>query len=122
MVALSCHFVDPPIRCSCITGVSQRSGWFTRGETIGIVDHRSRRCRGRLLVEQGIGSGCHPLVKPLAQITLSVNGLMTEKDLLNQVPSFPRIYDGACLGFLWGAGAATAASTTFAGSVECAWG
>jgi hypothetical protein len=62
------------------------------------------------------------LCRPLAQITLSVAGLMTEKDLLNQIPSLPRIIDGACLGFLWGAGAATAAATTFAGSTEFVWG
>jgi len=62
------------------------------------------------------------LVRPLTQITLSVAGLMTEKDLLNQIPSLPRIIDGACLGFLWGAGAATGGLSTFAGSVEFVWG
>ena len=62
------------------------------------------------------------LVRPLATITLSVAGLMTEKDLLNQIPSLPEIKDGACLTWLWGAGAATAASTTFAGGIEVAWG
>ena len=43
---------------------------------------------------------------------------MTEKDLLNQIPSLPQVKDGACLVWLWGAGAATAASTTFAGGLE----
>ena len=62
------------------------------------------------------------LARPLAQITLSVAGLMTEKDLLNQIPSLPEIKDGACLVWLWGAGAATAASTTFAGGIEVVWG
>jgi hypothetical protein len=62
------------------------------------------------------------LAKPLAQITLSVAGLMTEKDLLNQIPSLPVIKDGACLVWVYGAGAATAASTTFAGGVEFVWG
>lgn len=62
------------------------------------------------------------LARPLATITLSVAGLMTEKDLLNQIPSLPEIKDGACLTWLWGAGAATAASTTFAGGVEFVWG
>lgn len=62
------------------------------------------------------------LARPLATITLSVAGLMTEKDLLNQIPSLPEIKDGACLVWLYGAGAATAASTTFAGGIEVAWG
>lgn len=68
------------------------------------------------------GTGALCLARPIAQITLSVAGLMTEKDLLNQIPSLPRIYDGACLVWLYGAGAATAASTTFAGGLEFAWG
>lgn len=62
------------------------------------------------------------LARPLATITLSVAGLMTEKDLLNQIPSLPEIKDGACLVWLYGAGAATAASTTFAGGIEVVWG
>ena len=62
------------------------------------------------------------IVKPLAQITIGVAALMTEKDLLNQIPSMPQIKDGACLGWLYGAGAATAASTTFAGGIEVVWG
>ena len=62
------------------------------------------------------------MAKPLAQITLGVASLMTEKDLLNQIPSLPQVKDGACLGFLLGAGAAVAASTTFAGQTECVWG
>lgn len=62
------------------------------------------------------------IVKPLAQITIGVAALMTEKDLLNQIPSMPQIKDGACLGWLLGAGAATAASTTFAGQTEFVWG
>ncbi len=62
------------------------------------------------------------LCRPLAQITLSVTGLMTEKDLLNQIPSMPVIKDGACLVWILAAGAAVAASTTFAGGAEEVWG
>jgi hypothetical protein len=68
------------------------------------------------------GTAALVLCRPLAQITLSVVGLMTEKDLLNQIPSLPVIKDGACLTWLWGAGAATAASTSFNGSIEGVWG
>lgn len=62
------------------------------------------------------------LVKPLAQITIGIASLMTEKDLLNQIPSLPRIRDGACLGWILGTGAATVAATTFAGQTEFVWG
>ena len=68
------------------------------------------------------GTGALCLARPLAQITLSVTGLMTEKDFLNQIPSLPRIRDGACLVWLYGAGAATGASTTLAGGIETVWG
>lgn len=68
------------------------------------------------------GTAALVLCRPLAQITLSVTGLMTEKDLLNQIPSLPRIVDGACLTWLWGAGAATAASSSFNGGAEYVWG
>lgn len=61
------------------------------------------------------------LVRPLFSITLGVASLMTEKDLLNQIPSLPQIKDGACIGVLLGAGAAVAASTTFAGHIETVW-
>ena len=62
------------------------------------------------------------LARPLASITLSVLGLMTEKDLLNQIPSLPEIKDGACLVWIWSAGAATATATTFAGGIEVVHG
>jgi hypothetical protein len=62
------------------------------------------------------------LVRPLATIPLSIAALMTEKDFWNQLPSAPQIRDGACLGFLLGAGAAVAASTTFSGATETVWG
>jgi len=61
------------------------------------------------------------LYKPLATITLSIQSLAAEKDFLNQIPSLPRIVDGACLGLLLGAGAAVAASTSFFGALETAW-
>jgi hypothetical protein len=68
------------------------------------------------------GTAVLMLVKPLAQIPLSIAALMTEKDFWNQLPSAPQIKDGACLGFMLGSGAAVAASTTFYGSNEVVWG
>lgn len=68
------------------------------------------------------GSAVLILAKPLATIPLSIASLMTEKDFWNQLPSAPQIKDGACLGFILGAGAAVAASTTFSGANETVWG
>ena len=62
------------------------------------------------------------LARPIAQIPLSVASLVTEKDFLNQIPSLPRIIDGACLTWIYVAGAATAGNTTFNGHTEVVWG
>jgi len=75
-----------------------------------------------LSAASGSGTAALVLCRPITQITISVSGLMTEKDLLNQIPSLPRIPDGACLTWILGAGAAVAASTTFNFGTEFVWG
>lgn len=70
----------------------------------------------------GSGTAALILARPLATITIGVAGLMTEKDLLNQIPSMPVIPDGACLSWVYFAGAATGAATTFIGTTEAVWG
>jgi hypothetical protein len=62
------------------------------------------------------------LARPLLTIPLVTAAIASERDLLNQLPSLPRVVDGACLTWLFYAGAATAASTNFFGSVEYVWG
>jgi hypothetical protein len=62
------------------------------------------------------------LCRPLLTLPLVTASVLAERDLLNQLPSLPRIYDGACLTWLYFAGAATAASTNLYGSLEVAWG
>ena len=69
-----------------------------------------------------VGTSALVLAKPLAQITLGVAAMYHEKDLLNQIPSLPIIKDGACLTWIYTAGAATGASTTFMGHTETVWG
>ncbi len=70
----------------------------------------------------GAGVGALCLYRPIFSIPLVAASITTERDLLNQIPSLPRIYDGACLVWLYFAGAATAASSNFYGSVEFGWG
>ena len=62
------------------------------------------------------------LCKVIAQIPITTAGVAGERDLVNQLPSMPQIVDGACLGWLYFAGSATAASTNFYGSLEMGWG
>jgi hypothetical protein len=68
------------------------------------------------------GTGALCLARPLLTLPLTTVGVAAERDLLNQLPSLPRVMDGACLTWLYFAGAATAASTNFYGAVEVGWG
>lgn len=62
------------------------------------------------------------VAKPLLDIPLPVTGIWSERDLVNQLPSLPKIDDGACLQFmLFGTGATTTASPVTV-SMDVAWG
>jgi hypothetical protein len=62
------------------------------------------------------------LARPLAQIPITTASIAAERDLVNQLPSMPRIVDGACVVPIFLAGAATAGLTGFSGAIESAWG
>jgi hypothetical protein len=68
------------------------------------------------------GTGALCLARPLLTIPLTTAAVAVERDLVNQLPSMPRVIDGACLVWLYFAGAATAASTNFYGHLELGWG
>jgi hypothetical protein len=69
-------------------------------------------------------SGCMNLVicKPLATLPITTVGVASERDFLNQLPSLPRIYDGACLQWLMYAGALTPINSAFYGNIDTVWG
>ena len=48
----------------------------------------------------GTGQMVLHLVKPLWQLPIPANGILTERDFVNMLPSLPQIKDGACLRFL----------------------
>lgn len=62
------------------------------------------------------------MCKPITSLPITTLGVASERDLLNQLPSLPRIYDGACLTWLIYSGAATPASSAFYGHLDFAWG
>ena len=68
------------------------------------------------------GSIALVLCKPLTSLPITVLGVQSERNLLNQLPSLPRIYDGANLNFLLFTGAAYAAGGSLSGYVEFAHG
>ena len=68
------------------------------------------------------GSMALVLCKPLATIPLTTAGVMAERNLMTQLPSLPRVYDGANLNLLFVTAAATATATPILGYLETAWG
>jgi hypothetical protein len=62
------------------------------------------------------------LCKPLLTLPITTVGVASERDLVNQLPSMPRVYDGANLQWLMYAGAATPVNSAFYGSLDTAWG
>lgn len=67
------------------------------------------------------GSYTVALYKELARFPVTTLGVAAERDFLNQLPSLPRIYDGAALYFLVGSGAATPANSAFSGHLDFVW-
>jgi hypothetical protein len=61
------------------------------------------------------------LCRPLLTLPMTTVGVAAERDLVNQLPSMPRIYDGACLVWLMYAGAATPVSSGFYGHLDLGW-
>jgi hypothetical protein len=62
------------------------------------------------------------LCRPLLTIPLTTLGVATERDLVNQLPSMPRIYDGANLQWLLYSGVNTPINSSLFGHIDVAWG
>lgn len=67
------------------------------------------------------GSYSVALIRELGRFPLSTLGLANERNFLFELPSLPRIYDGAALYFLVGSGVATPASSAFSGHLQFLW-
>jgi hypothetical protein len=61
------------------------------------------------------------LCKPLLTLPMTTIGVASERDLLNQLPSLPRVYKGACYAWLLYSGAATPANSAFYGHLDFVW-
>lgn len=70
----------------------------------------------------GTGQLVLHLVKPLWQIPIPANGILTERDFVNQLPSLPKIPDGACLRFLLFQTGATTTTSPVNVFADYGWG
>lgn len=59
--------------------------------------------------------------KPILDIPLTTLGVAGEREFASQLPSFPRVLDGAALYWLLYSGAATPANSAFYGRVDFGW-
>jgi hypothetical protein len=62
------------------------------------------------------------LCKVLFTLPITAVGVASERDLVNQLPSMPRIFDGANLQWLMYAGNTTPVNSAYFGSLDVAWG
>jgi len=67
-------------------------------------------------------TGCIVLAKVLTMIPLMAVGTPSERSFFAPTPILPPIPDGACLSWLYFAGAATAANSVFMGNLDFGWG
>ena len=61
------------------------------------------------------------LCKPLITMPITTLGVTAERDLVNQIASMPKVYDGACLAWIMLAGAATPVASPISGHLEFGW-
>lgn len=62
------------------------------------------------------------LCKPLIVMPMTTIGVASERDFMNQLPSLPRVYDGANLHWMIYHGAATPTNSAFYGHLEFGYG
>jgi len=67
------------------------------------------------------GTYCVALVKEIARLPITTLGVAAERDLVNQLPSLPRIYDGAALYLAIGSSTTTPANANFSGHITTVW-
>jgi hypothetical protein len=71
----------------------------------------------------GAGAAALCLARPIGQpVPIAAVGVLGEREFFCQIPSLPRIFDGACLVPLLFAANNVPASTNFYGSLEAVWG
>ena len=99
------------------------SGRFGPFMSLAGGDAGIRTCQNIILASAGVTTGVYNLcfAKPLLTLPITTLGVAAERDLVNQLPSVPRVYDGACLAWMIYAGAAIPNSSSFFGHLDFGW-
>jgi hypothetical protein len=82
-----------------------------------------RTIQNIILASAGVTAGVYNLcfAKPLLTLPITTLGVAAERDLVNQLPSMPRVYDGACLAWMIYAGSAIPNNSSFFGHLDLGW-
>jgi len=99
------------------------SGKFGPFIPLAAGDSGIRTCQNIILGTAGVTTGVYNLVfaKPLLSLPITTLGVASERDLVNQLPSMPRVYDGACLAWMIYAGSAIPNNSSFFGHLDLGW-
>lgn len=99
------------------------SGKFGPFFPLAAGDTGIRNVANIILAGAGVTTGVYNLClcKPILTLPMTTIGVAAERDLVNQLPSLPRIYDGACLVWLLYSGAATPNNSAFYGHLDFGW-
>lgn len=99
------------------------SGKFGPFMPLAAGDAGIRTCQNIILAGAGVTTGVYNLVfaKPLLSLPITTLGVASERDLVNQLPSMPRVYDGACLAWMIYAGSAIPNNSSFFGHLDFGW-
>jgi hypothetical protein len=62
------------------------------------------------------------IARPLLDLMLPASGVWSERDLVNQLPSMPKVEDGACLAWMVFSTGATTNLSPFTSVLDFAWG
>lgn len=90
---------------------------------LAAADAGIRSVTNIILGTAGVTTGVYNLclAKPLLTLPMTTLGVAAERDLVNQLPSMPKVYDGANLQWLIYAGAAIPNNSAFYGSIDLGW-
>lgn len=99
------------------------SGKYGPGMPLQAGDAGVREITNLILASSGVTAGVYNMVlaKPLLSLPITTLGVASERDLVNQLPSMPRVYDGACLGWMIYAGSAIPNNSSFFGHLDFGW-
>lgn len=76
-----------------------------------------------IIAAAGVTTGVYNIcyVKPLLTIPMTTLGVAGEREFISQLPSMPRVYDGACLVWLSYAQSAVPTNSAFYGHLDFGW-